>query len=386
MRLKAVLLLFTFLVPSIVYARPALEPVPFDLFQKLFPLDESIWGKRSEVLQGIENSLNFLRSSQGEKAYQKYEGTEIERARIIQSLLRFRTLLFRAHSANELTKMMRQDFQVVRSRGSDGEGSVKFTGYFQPVYKASLTKTPLYRFPIFSLPAKRVLGQGPDPTRVALEGYDGSGNPNGPLVGREIAYLRSRYEAYMIHVQGSAILELQNGEHLSVGFAGATDYPFQGIPRSFLTENKVRWSNIAQYFDSHPDEFNKIISKNNRFIFFKSNSFQEPIGSLGVPVVATRSIATDKSLMPPGALALIHTLIPEKNANGTISLSRKPQFVFDHDTGKAIKGPGRVDVFMGTGQEAGQLANSVSSTGNLYYLLIRSDTLSGEAVNRTPLH
>lgn len=358
-------------LPVDVQARPALEPVPSDIFEKLFPLDDSVWSRRADVLRGIEHSLQYLRSADAERAYRRFENSGLSRANVIKSLLRFRTLLFRASSPTEFIRMLKDEFHVVRSRGTDGEGSVKFTGYFQPVYRASLVRTSHYRYPIYRLPSGFEDWPRPHYSRVFLEGYDGLGSKRSPLYGQELAFLSSRYEAYMIHVQGSAVLELPDGRHVAVGFAGATDHPFSGVPKSFLEQKKVRWSQIGEYFKEHPGELNEILARNNRYIFFKLNEFQSPVGSLGVPVVAKRSIATDKSLMPPGALGLINTFWPVKSERGDIRLSRKPQFVFDHDTGSAIKGPGRVDVFMGTGQEAGQLANHISSMGELYYLLLK---------------
>jgi membrane-bound lytic murein transglycosylase A len=362
-------LLFLSAAPAL--AKPALEPVSFDVFEKLFPFDQSLFTQKQEVLRGLENSLSFLRTSQAEGAYRKFEGAGINKERVLRSLLRFRTLLLNSHSPTELTKRLRQEFAVVRSKGNDGEGAVRFTGYFQPVYKASLTKTSLYRYPIYQTPVGWNPAVKPHPRRVDLEGFTGAGPVLPALRGRELAYLPSRYEAYMIQVQGSAILELPDGDHISVGFAGATDYPFNGVPKSFLSEKNIRWSQIGEHFKKHPEDLNSILSRNNRFVFFKAQPAKDPVGSLGVPVVAERSIATDKSQMPPGALALVHTLLPVRTKSGSISVTRKPQFVFDLDTGSAIKGPGRVDVFMGTGEEAGQLANAVCSNGNLYYLLLK---------------
>lgn len=365
--LLSLFLVLTFALPAM--ARPSLEPVSLDLFEKLIPLDNSVWSQRREVLKGLENSLTFLRSSGADGAYRKFESIGINKSRVIQSLLRFRTLLFNCKTPDELKEKLKKEFSLVRSTGSDGDGAVKFTGYFQPVYQASLSRSGKYQYPIYSLPADWG-GPKPHPTRLQLEGYSGTGPIYGPLKGKEVAYLPSRYEAYMIQVQGSAILELPNKEHVAVGFAGATDYPFQGVPKSFLASRNIRWSDIGAHFKKHPEDLNWILSRNNRFVFFKIQPFHEPVGSLGVPVVATRSIATDKSQMPPGALALVHTLFPVKGPDGGIVMTRKPQFVFDQDTGSAIKGPGRVDVFMGTGPEAGQMADSVSSHGNLYYLLL----------------
>ncbi len=352
-------------------ARPALEPVSFEQFEQLFPLDETVWKRKSDVLLGIENSLDYLRSKRAEAAYKHFADSGIDQMRVIQSLLRFRTLLFRARSPRQLMDELRKEFVVIRSKGADGEGGVKFTGYFQPVYKASLKRDSLYRYPIYSIPENFSSWPKPHPTRVSLEGYEGRGRPGGPLEGRELAFLSNRYEAYMIHVQGSAILELTDGRHLGVGFAGATAHPFQGVPKSFLSQRKLRWGEIGRHFRENPSDLNAILSHNNRFIFFRANPNHDPIGSLGVPVVAQRSIATDKSMMPPGALALINADLPLRNMHGEINVARRPQFVFDQDAGSAIKGPGRVDLFMGTGADAGQMANHVSSRGTLYYLLLK---------------
>jgi len=95
------------------------------------------------------------------------------------------------------------------------------------------------------------------------------------------------------------------------------------------------------------------------------------MGSLGVPVTAERSIATDKSLMPPGAIALIQTQLPILNANKFLEQRPVSRFVLDQDTGGAIIGAGRVDIFMGTGKEAGDRAGLVNATGQLYYLLLK---------------
>jgi membrane-bound lytic murein transglycosylase A len=294
MRLVLILVLFFCSVTS-AFAKPTLEPVSSELFERLFPFDSSLLAQRGDVLKGLENSLKFLRSSQADGAYRKFEQSGIDKNRVIQSLLRFRTLLFSSRNPGELTQKLKREFSVVRSTGSDGEGAVRFTGYFQPVYQASLKKTAKFQYPIYELPTDWGSMAHPHPTRIQLEGYTGASPVYSGLKGRELAYLQTRYEAYMIQVQGSSILELPNGEHVAVGFAGATDYPFQGVPKSFLAANNIRWSDIGSHFKQHPGDLNWILSRNNRFVFFKMQPFKEPVGSLGVPVVAERSIATDKS-------------------------------------------------------------------------------------------
>jgi len=95
------------------------------------------------------------------------------------------------------------------------------------------------------------------------------------------------------------------------------------------------------------------------------------MGSIGVPVLSERSIATDKTLFPPGALAMIQTQIPQPTMGGKLAQQQVTRYVLDQDTGSAIKGAGRVDVFMGTGVVAGDRAGLINSNGQLYYLLLK---------------
>ena len=126
------------------------------------------------------------------------------------------------------------------------------------------------------------------------------------------------------------------------------------------------------YLNQNPQELSNYLPRNNRFIFFRETDGQPPQGNLSVPVTAERSIATDKSIMPPGALALIQTTIPYVSKTGEMETKLVNRYVLDQDTGSAIKGPGRVDIFMGTGKEAGDRAGLISNNGNLYYLLLRN--------------
>ena len=288
-----------------------------------------------------------------------------------QSLLRFKNLLLTSSSATELRRQLETEFMLYRSPGRDGQGTVKFTGYFRPVYQASRTQTPIYRFPIYRVPATFNAWHHPQPTRVELEGPDGLGRSSSPAFGAELAWFHSRYEAFMVQVQGSAVLEFTDGTKSTIGFAAATDYPFTGMqPRYFSTA--LPWNNLTQYFNAHPAELNRYLAVNNRVVFFQEKPAQEPIGCLGVPVIPERSIATDKTVLPPGAIGLIQTQLPFKTDTGRIAIEKQSRLVLDQDTGSAIRGAGRVDVFMGTGSEAQQKANSVSALGGLYYLLLKN--------------
>ena len=173
----------------------------------------------------------------------------------------------------------------------------------------------------------------------------------------------------MVQVQGSAILEMTDGSRMAIGFADGTDYSFVGFSKDCYSAKGNK--SLSKYFSENPDALGRCVAKNNRFVFFKERATDKPIGSLGVPVIANQSIATDKSQLPPGALGLICTQLPASSQKGEAKLEQLTRVVLDQDTGRAIKGPGRVDVFMGTGEEGQKKANMVYAEGSLYYLLLK---------------
>ncbi|NJR37948.1 MAG: hypothetical protein HC781_02735, partial [Leptolyngbyaceae cyanobacterium CSU_1_4] len=208
-----------------------------------------------------------------------------------------------------------------------------------------------------------------------LEGRDGLSG-KGLLRGLELVWLRDRLQAYLVQVQGSAQLQMTDGSTLSVGYAGHTNYAYVSLGRELVNAGKFRLEELSlpvliQYFQQNPADMDVYIPRNNRFVFFEETTGTPATGSLGVPVTAERSIATDKSLMPPGALAFIQTLIPESDARGTLVPQPASRYVLDQDTGGAIRGAGRVDLFMGTGTLAGDRAGLINATGQLYYLLLK---------------
>jgi membrane-bound lytic murein transglycosylase A len=289
--------------------------------------------------------------------------------------VRFRQLLLSSRSPAELKAAVDREFVLYQSVGNDEQGTVRYTGYFEPIYAASRVPTAEYRYPLYRLPADFGRWTTPHPTRAELEGEDGLGK-NSPLHGLELVWLRDRLEAFLVHVQGSARLQLSDGTLMSVGYAGKTDYPYTSIGRELVKDGILELEGLTlpvliDYFQKLPAELDRYLPRNQSFVFFRETNGAPATGSIGVPVTAERSIATDKSLMPPGALALIHTRIPYPNSEGELETRRVSRYVLDQDTGSAIKGAGRVDIFMGTGQLAGDRAGIIGGTGELYYLLLR---------------
>ena len=344
--------------------------------------DEQLWGSleqpgdREALLTSIDNSLRYLNTAAAVRAYQQYPVRGVTLDRVRRSLIRFRELLLTTNSPAELQAAINREFVFYKSVGNDGQGTVYFTGYFEPIYAASRTPSAEYPYPIYRKPANFESWQNPHPTRAQLEGADGTGL-NSPLRGQELFWFRDRFEAFLVHIQGSAQLQLPDGNIVTIGYAGSTDYPYNSVGRELAKDGRLPLDGMtlpvmSDYFHKNPDLMSQYLPRNKRFIFFDETYGRPATGSLQVPVTAERSIATDKSLMPPGALALINAPVPFPNANGELEYRKVSRYVLDQDTGSAIKGAGRVDYFIGTGPVAGVRAGSIGGRGELYYPLLKN--------------
>jgi membrane-bound lytic murein transglycosylase A len=338
--------------------------------------DFSTPADRRSLVVAIDHSLRYLQTERAIAAYQQTRVPGITRERVTRSLKRFRQLLLTTTSANALQAAIEREFVFYQAIGKDGQGTVAFTGYFEPVYVASRSPTVTFRYPLFRLPPDFANWTKPHPTRFQLEGANGLQFQNRWLKGLELVWLRDRLEAFLVQVQGSARLQLTDGSTMTVSHAGTTDYPYTGIGRELVKAGKFKLEELTlplltQYLTDNPADRDVYLPRNNRFVFFKQTGGAAAIGSLGVPVTAERSIATDKTLFPPGAMALIQTQIPYPNAANQLEKRFVNRYVLDQDTGGAIKGAGRVDLFMGTGQLAGDRAGLINASGSLYYLLLK---------------
>jgi membrane-bound lytic murein transglycosylase A len=359
--------------PPLVSQNSPLTVVKLAVNNPNLGLDEQLWQKdRWALIQAIDHSLRYLSSPSAVQAYRRYSVPGFSRDRVKRSLLRFKTLLKQARNPQELQAAVKREFVFYQAVGNDNRGTVHFTGYFEPTYTASRHRTNEYRYPLYRKPANFATWSRPHPSRAALEGSDGLGTKS-LIKGRELIWLRDRLEAYLVQIQGAAKIRLTNGKSISVAFDGNTDYPYTSIGKELVKDGifqpgELTLPILIDYLKKHPEALDRYLPRNHRFIFFRETSAAAKAkGSLGLPVTPERSIATDKSLMPPGALALLLAPIPNTNLQKE-SVSR---YVLDQDTGSAIKGAGRVDIFMGTGNLAGDRAGLMSDDGQLYYLLLK---------------
>ncbi|MEC4816680.1 MAG: murein transglycosylase A [Scytonema sp. PMC 1069.18] len=346
-------------------------------------LDNQLWSENGQaadkkaLLTAVNRSLQYLSSPNAAVAYQEYKIVGITQERVIKSLQRFRELLVQSRNVRELNTAIAKEFEFYQSVGSDRKGSVLFTAYYEPVYAASRVPTAEYRYPVYRQPPDISSWKRPHPTRLELEGADGLQGSKGKLRGSELFWFRDRLEPYVIQIQGSARLQLPDGTQTTIGYAGNTAYNYKSLGRLLVDDGKVPLEGltmpiILDYFQKHPQDLNIYIPRDPSFVFFKETHGKPAQGSINVSLTPERSIATDKSIMPPGALAMIRAPFPfVSQKTATMEHRIVSRYVLDQDTGGAIKGAGRVDYFLGTGQEAGDRAGVTVSYGQLYYLLLK---------------
>jgi membrane-bound lytic murein transglycosylase A len=329
----------------------------------------------------IMHSLNYL-SKPSSKQFFPYG--RITHAHAVASLDAFAEMLDAGKSGGQLKDEVLQRFDVYESVGCDYKGTVLFTGYYTPIFDGSIEKTARFKYPLYKLPEDlvkgpngEILGQKqanggliPYPTRFVIE-------LSNMLDGKELLYLADPFEVYIAHVQGSAIIRTADGELINVGYAATNGHDYKSVSKAMVTDKtmpggKMSLAKMIAYFKANPDKVASYVGKNPRFVFFQLGN-SSPRGSINTPVTAYRTIATDKSVYPRACLSFISTKLP-KIAGGAVIQKHYTGFTLDQDTGGAIRAPGRCDVYMGIGDEAGELAGSIYQEGRLYYFFLKKGT------------
>jgi membrane-bound lytic murein transglycosylase A len=156
--------------------------------------DRTLFGlnnDRSALLKSIDRSLNYLRTDVADRAYANYPIAGVTRGRVLRSLRRFRVLVQTSKTSEQLQQRVIQEFDFYESSGKDGNGTVDFTGYFEPVYAASRMPNAMFRYPLYRQPSGFANWPKPHPTRAELEGNDGLSAQQGKLKGTELVWISS---------------------------------------------------------------------------------------------------------------------------------------------------------------------------------------------------
>jgi membrane-bound lytic murein transglycosylase A len=316
---------------------------------------------------------------------------------MIKSLEHFLNFIRTKPLKDKLIQYIKENYLIYTSVGSDTPGQVIFTGYFEPVLQGSLNKDTEYQFPIYARPddlttidlslfSQQFKGEtivGRYINQRVVPYYDRKEiEYEKPLEGsvQEIAWLKDRLDLFFLQIQGSGKIFLNNGEIINVHYHGSNGHPYRSIGKLLIDEGKISREEISMqkildYLRTHPEEIDTVLNYNPSYVFFKIEK-EGPLGSLEVTLTPGRSIALDRSLFPPAGLAFIETQKPLTNEDGTIhkwiAFSR---FVLNQDTGGAIRGPGRADLFWGNGPYAEIAAGHMQELGKLYFLILKPDIL-----------
>ncbi|MGI9414112.1 MAG: murein transglycosylase A [Hyphomicrobiales bacterium] len=271
---------------------------------------------------------------------------------------------------------------------ADGSAQGLFTGYFEPEYDGSLQPSGKYRVPLYKRPAELVRFHGGSGTGPAYgRKVGGKARPyfsrreieSGALRGRglELVYLSSPVDAFFIHVQGSGRVRLPDGGVIRVGFAAKSGHPYTAVGKvlidmGVLRREDVSMQSIRAWLEANPDKAQAVIWRNQSFIFFRRLAGGDPDlgppGAAGVSLTPGRSLAVDPRHYSYGVPLWLETTLPIDDSGETVPYRR---LMVAQDTGSAIKGAIRGDVFVGTGSDAGAVAGRMKQKGRLVALVPR---------------
>ncbi len=278
-----------------------------------------------------------------------------------------------------------QYFNVYSATNQDGTDTGLITGYYEPLLKGSRTKSSQYPHPLYKQPAdlisvelsevhpelknKRVRGKLVGNKLVPyLSRADIEASP-APLTGNELVWINDIIDVFFLQIQGSGLVKLDDGEDMHVGYADQNGQAYNSIGRILiergeLKKDKASMQGIKDWARNNLGELRDLLNSNPSYVFFRElpAGLPGPIGALGVPILAERSVAIDPKYIPLGAPLFLSTTQP----NSKIPLKR---LMVAQDTGGAIKGGARADFFWGAGNEAGKQAGAMKQTGKIWVLL-----------------
>jgi membrane-bound lytic murein transglycosylase A len=290
-----------------------------------------------------------------------------------------------------LRRLIESELQPVAVIG-DGKADGLFTGYYEPLVRGSRQKKGIYTTPLYRQPPDLVqvdLGEFRDSLkgqRIAGRVRDGRLRPYedrgqidaGALNNRtlEIVWLDDASDVFFLQVQGSGLVQLDNGQKLRVGFAAQNGHPYVAIgrvmiERGTLTREDVSMQAIRTWLRANPDAAPELLRQNPSYVFFRElpapkDDLDGPPGAQGVPLVPGRSLAVDRSHFALGLPLWVAATRPADATNDAVPFQR---LMVAQDTGGAIRGAVRGDVFWGAGAQAESIAGRMKNPGRTWLLL-----------------
>ena len=338
----------------------------------------------------ITQSLIYLRRLPPERQF-RFGSDIFSRDHMIRSLERVAELLGSEDPAR-LARTLKAEFRFYRAAGRDDRGEVLFTGYYEPILQGCRQPGGVCRYPVYGRPndlltidlspfgerfaGQRIVGRFtgqtvvPYPDREAIDGQN-------VLAGKApiLAWVDDPVDLFFLQIQGSGRIALSEGGILGLRYAGSNGRPYRSIGRLLIERNEisaeaVSMQAIRAYLHTHPYRQAEVLAYNPSYVFFEVSE-GGPFGSLGVPLTPGRSLAADPQHFPQGALALVCCAKPlTDDGQRIVQWTPFSRFMLNQDTGGAIRGPGRADLFWGRGPYAELAAGHLKHPGTLYFMVL----------------
>jgi membrane-bound lytic murein transglycosylase A len=286
----------------------------------------------------------------------------------------------------EARNFFEQNFRPVRISPL-GTPDGFLTGYYEPIVRGSRNQVngfdyPLYRKPSNLLAGGRMMissaasGKKKARKRKLVAFHDRAAIDDGVLAGRdlEICWLKDPIDAFFVHIQGSVRVLLDDGKLLRLNYQAANGHPYYAvgrylIDRKIVPKDEMSMDRIRQWMEANPEEGKELRRKNKSYVFFRETSLandEEPIGAQGISLTPGRSIAVDHNLHTYGTPFFISAMLPIESEKPETPFSR---LMIAQDTGGAIIGPARADLYFGAGDEAASVAGRLRHPGRFVMLL-----------------
>jgi membrane-bound lytic murein transglycosylase A len=272
-----------------------------------------------------------------------------------------------------------------------GEDAGFVTGYYEPIVDGSRVQTDVYNVPVYRRPSNLfVRGYSQANASMPNKGqvfrkigrrklvpyYDRGEIEDGAIAGRglEVVWLKSQTDLLFIQIQGSARIRLEDGSIVRINYDAHNGYPYTPVGRVLIERNivpkeQMSMQKIREYMEQNPDAAKELRRQNRSYVFFREVSLSatdEAVGAQGVPLTAGRSIAVDKSLHVYGTPFFIEGNLPIESDTSNTPFRR---LMVAQDTGSAIIGPARADIYFGAGADAGRVAGRLKNPARFVMLL-----------------
>ena len=248
--------------------------------------------------------------------------------------------------------------------GQDQRGNVQITGYYVPILPVRHTPDDVYRYPLYRKPTQRN-AEGKFPSREEIDFESALAGQ-----GLEIAYTSSLVDNFFLHVQGSGVVEYENGERKLLSWGGVNGHAYRSLGKELIERGEIDRAHISaqsirQWLSDHPDRNREILSTNPSYLFF-SEGPENPVGAANVSLTPLYSAAVDPSVIPLGSILLAQ--VPKLDPYGNL-IGHEFRLLLAQDKGGAIKGPGHIDWYQGIGEEAHFHAGQLKHFGKVWLLL-----------------